>query len=274
MNLRTMKLLSNTIGIEAMANPSALEITLTKIPMLVKGLSNAIRTSIAGPLLSFFDGKDANSFANRVQKVPYAQLRPLEVEVPQGLRSDLLSYAQTLQKAAEATATLNDKVLQPYTAWLGEKLGKPGSLTSVMGASSIRGYEAIDVDGLNDALSAHFDTHGRREYQVAYGKAILRNQDWFELQQIAGELTEIFDAKMHRAIIEATHEVEARLSLLVDRISKDADAYKVSGEVTKSLADLTYSVAAEVEFYGALRYRIDEFLTSMKRTIEIVEKKI
>jgi hypothetical protein len=102
-----MKPLSDTIALEAMANPGALEATFRKLPQLVSYLTSTVTEALTGNRLSkavlgFFAGNSALRFANRIQNAPYAPLRTLEVPVPQGLTTDLLSYGQALQSAAQA----------------------------------------------------------------------------------------------------------------------------------------------------------------------------
>lgn len=275
---RMMKPLSDTIALEAMANPGALEATFRKLPQLVSYLTSTVTEALTGNRLSkavlgFFAGNSALRFANRIQNAPYAPLRTLEVSVPQGLTTDLLSYGQDLQSAARACSGIEEDMLVPFSHWVGEKLGNPKALASVLHNTEVRGYRRIDTVKLSDALARHMATHGRREGTMPYGKAIKRNQDWYEINAIVESLRATLTDELQERIVDQTNELSTRLELLVANI-KAAESEKPSGQNIAALAELTYQVASAVEFYGTLRYQVETYLEAIRNTIETVEAKL
>lgn len=260
---------SAVISLEAQSGQ--LSEAVGRLPDFFSGLKTAFTKYLAQPLSSFFSRHDITWFSREVQKVQYVGLREVEVFTPAGLKVDFLTYAQVLTGATKSALTLKQDVLIPFTKWLGAKLGSPTSLNALTGNLAIAGYHPHDTEKLQKQISDCFVSSGKLEVVAPYAAAIKRNGDWAPLSKDVAELLSAFSDAHHKEIVGLVNEATGLMDTLLRRIQEEPDVYKLSPATLQALATIAYQIGCEIEFYGLLRHRVDEFGKALDDSINKLE---
>lgn len=263
--LDQLKLASEEISLEAISGGASVAQALSRLPLYLDNAKQFYVKNIGEPVKTLFAKKDLVWFAQKVQPVSYVDLREVEVFVPAGLKTDLLSYSDVLLEAASYTNTFRLEVLDPFTKWLAGKLAEPSSLNSLRPALEIEGFEKRDLDKITKKLTACFDEKAANGV-APYGKAVKRNADWTKIVANAVELQARFLKDDHMLVLQQMNKTTDLLDTLLNRIQQEPETYQVSGPVVSSIAKVAYAVAKEIEFYGIVRFRTEEFSHALNET--------
>lgn len=270
--LQELRRLRDNISLESADGAGSLESAAGRLASFFHETKSFIQKHLVDPITDVFSKNDLAVFAKRINKTTYAELRPINLIVPAGLKVDLLTYGRALVKASGATEDLVQHVLKPFGAWVRTKLGNPAGLASLTNNLNISGYQPSNTDALEQMLHGCFvPVNELQAVQMPYGKAVLRNQDWFSLSDVAQQLSNSFSDKTHARVVEEVDQVLADINRLIDRIKEEPETYKVSETTLVALSDTALHVAREVEFYSLLRHRVAEFEVSIKSSREKLE---
>lgn len=266
---------SEEISLEAISGGASVAQALARLPQFLDNAKTFYAKNFSDPIKTLFSKKDLAGFAQKVQPVSYVDLREVEIFVPSGLKTDLLSYSEVLLECAKYSETFRLEVLDPFAKWLSGKLAEPASLNSLRPALEIEGYTKRDLDKITKQLVGCFDEKSA-DGVAKYGKAIKRNADWTQLVKNSLELQGHFLKDDHSLIIQQVGKTTDLLDTLLTRIQQEPETYQVSGPVISSIAKTAYAVAREIEFYGIVRFRVEEYShalnESTKKLQDVVRK--
>lgn len=255
------------ISLEAVSGEGALGTAASRLPSFFTSAKSFFSKHLGEPITDFFAKKDLTFFARKIQKTPYADLRPIQVSVPAGLKVDYLTYITTLLNSTTAIRSLKFDILVPYAAWLSNKLGNPSSLASNSNTLNIQGYKPHDIEELEKLINDCFVApQAVQTATMAYGTALKRNTDWTLIAEQMALLEQEFDEKGHKEIVKFVDHTSELLHKLIARIEEDKkkEEYKLSPTTMKAMSETTYAIACEIEFYGLLRHRVKELNVSLK----------
>lgn len=267
--LHELRRASDVISLEAQQGD--LSKATGRLPDFFTGLKTAFNEYLAKPLSTFFSRHDINWFSREVQKAQYVGLREVEVVTPPGLKVDFLTYAEKLIAGTKAMLTLKQDVLVPFNSWLGAKLGNPSALNALTGNLNIAGLKPHDVEKLHADILACFQDHGKLEVLSTYGNVIKRNGDWNALSKHVADLLNAFSDAHHKEIVALVNQATNLMDQLQRRIEEEPETYKLSPTTLQGLANTAYILGQQVEFYGLLRHRVDEFGHALDQNVNKLE---
>lgn len=229
----------------------------------LNNVTGFISKSVVQPLARFFSRKDLQSTAKAVEKYNYADLRPVTVRVPVGMKTDYVTYLNALLKASEELTENLAHVTMPFKSWLSKKLGDPASLATLTGNLQIQGYKPVDIEGLDTALMKYISgSHA----SAPYGTAFARNADWAKVDDLVAKLNACFPEGSDKTLQSDVAEINELVMQLIKRYREDPANYKMSPKTIELLSKQVFEVARHVEYYGALRMRVVEVNEALEST--------
>ena len=266
MSLDSLRHQRDVISLEAVSGETAQLSALAKLPAFLTSAKSAFQNQLDRSVKAVLDFASAfSSLASRLSRVDHGTVRAVTVQVPEGLKVDMLSYGQTLHAATANMKLIEQQMLTPFMNWLNRHLSSPGQLRTVGPTLQISHYKALDVSGMKAAIDKCFNTKGQAVSQIPYGQAVRRSGDWKELEKIQNDLNRDMSPGLHKQILNSTAELEVSIDTLVLRMSKEAAKYAPSTTVTQELVNTAFEVAEAIEFYATLRYRLQEFDHSLSQ---------
>lgn len=207
----------------------------------------------------------------KLDKMPYAQMRAIEVSVPPGLISPYLAYLHDMEDAVEMASRLNDDVLQPFQRWLAVKLTNPEQLANLRSGKEIQGFKPHNVEAMGGKLGKHFKT-GSNVSKVPYSKVVQRHRDLEAAVDQINEINSKFMATNRKKIKESITYISGQLDLLFQRIHENPTEYSISDANLRVLSALCRSMAEEIEFYTAVGYQLGGATEALHDTLDTIEK--
>lgn len=263
----------NVISLEAVSGETALLSALNRLPSYLGKVQGIFADQLGRTMRTMLDF--AASFTNssrRLRRLDYARYRDTKVQVPQGLKTDMLSYVKVLGSATESVTKIDREVIEPLLAWLNSNLGRPEDLRSLTGGISVAGFKPINSEAVLKTIDACFSTDGRQEAMVPYGQAIKRSADWDEIDKVSADIRRAFSPALHKNIQAKMGDLQVTLDTLIMRLTKDPARYSPNAKVLKEIVDSAYQAAEAIELYGILRHRYQEFEHSVEQIGKDLDK--
>lgn len=261
------------ISLEAVSGEAAHKQALSRLGAYLKGVMHSIHMHTLAPLKKIFAKRDVAAEGRLIAKIPYNEIRHLPVVGLRGQRVDFLTIAKNLSRCAVLFNTLERDVLMPFSSWLANRLANPSSLAALTGGIVIPGYKPHDLKGLNEEFVSFFDPEeSQPTRKIPYGMAFRRNADWEPLADEMGTLEQALvineQHKRMRGLVDSINEL---LDKLITRIEEDSEEYKVSAPTLQSLAEVTYTIAKEMEFYSMITHRTVALSEAVRETQQACE---
>lgn len=273
MSMSQLKHQGNVISLEAASGDTALLSALSRLPSYLGKVQGVFRDQLDRTMRTMLDF--AASFTNssrRLRRLDYARYRDNKVQVPQGLKTDMLSYVKVLQSSAESVSKVDREVIEPLLAWLNSNLGRPEDLRSLTGGISVAGFKPINTEAVNKQMQACFNLDGRQEAMVPYGQAIKRSADWDEIDKVSADIRHMLSPALQKNTQAKMHDLQVTLDTLIMRLTKDPARYAPNAKVLKEIVDSAYQAAEAIELYGIVRHRYQEFEHSVEQIGKDLDK--
>jgi len=252
------------IAVESFAGADSLRAAVARLPALFGSAQTFYAKFMGNPGTFYFKTKDLRDTADKLTHINYADIRNIDVLVPEGLATDLLAYVRVLNQSGDLADKLESEVLAPFETWLGTMLGAPENLRNLSQNLQIPGFRLHDTKAVEKKIQDSFTHSGRRESLVKYGKAFHRNQDIYDLVKELEKLERAFGLDGQKRIVKLTERITMMMGELVTMVHGNPDI--ASPAAVKNLSDITFQLARELEHYGLLRYRITELSNSITET--------
>lgn len=227
----------------------------------VRGFLAGFATPASYPKIT----NENKEFLKLIPQISYGEMMDLPAYVPEGIVVDYLTYIEVLQEASTKLQGLVPNLLSNYALFLGTIINFEDSAKgSWINFETILKKEEKEFE----RIVARFKTcskEGRDETRVTVDKVVRRNADWDAVFKNLGHLNESF-YKINKTEIKKT--VDQCVTNL-DIIKRNLNAGKygdASHETVKTMADMAYSVATELEFYAIVYYRIEAINKAIKDT--------
>lgn len=251
------------ISLEAMTLSQVFEVNQSKLPRFLNDTMRFLKNklSIFSPSVLNVDDR---KLAPYLKTIDYATLMPLRVITLEKFNSTWLDYTNLLAKAHTEVMPIQTDLLKPFETFLGVTLNNPENMKSIANIASLPKRNNKDYVGLNGEFGKAFS--GRPGAHLTYGEVVQRNADVATVVIGINNLNQDF-AKLHRNdLIKNVNRISELLGLLMQKMHNKENEM-MSGAFTKSLSDLTYAVAQDVEFYTTYGYRLESFTVSLKDSI-------
>lgn len=207
--------------------------------------------------------KPNDRFVEAVRKARYVDLAPIAITVPEGMHDHLLTYSNALLSAVEYTADLVDRVAG-FNTYLAILVSHPDARFETK--SNIVDYRKMEIKRkiLSDAISICFKP-GSLNTVRTYGDVIERNRDWDTLWPNLAKITKTLQIVDRKKLNTAVAEC-SRLLAKVEEMSRKGQLDDASPAVLQEVAEATFQLASELEFYSVVYFRIMAFETTLKET--------
>ena len=234
-----------------------------KLSGYLTGVTDFLKKGVVNPIARFFARKDLQAAGKAAEKYNYADLRPVLVRIPVGLKTDLVTYVTALLDAADSVSKMREQVILPFKTWLSQKLGNPASLAALSNSLQIGDYKPAKLDQIEESISKYISgTQATTPYSVAFK----RNADWGKLDDLIAKLNAYFTPEMDAALKADVDQINELVLQLIKRYKEDPTNYKMSPKVIEALSQTCFEVARHVEYYGALRMRVVEVNEALEST--------
>ncbi len=245
----------------------------------LQGLVRRVFPSIQKGMASFknvFSSEHAIGLTGRqrdflkiTDKRTYPSLMPLTAFVPEGLKVSYLDYAQALSPAVEH-ACQAPSVINQYAIFLAMLVSNRSAIFETQAQTKVYTALGKERDSLNKEIGKCF-TPGGNKTDVKIQDVVGRNSDWPSIMTATDDMSKAMNK------VDRTHlnkKVEECVELLghIGKAIAAGEFDKVAPAVIMDLSDGAYQVAAELEFYSVMFYRLDALCKSMDRTIAHVSK--
>lgn len=237
-----------------------------------KSMSFSFKKTLAS--LNFLGFRPDGKAMAFVKSKNYSEIREIPINIPQGLDVPFIQYCPTIEKLLVLAEDIDNKVLSPAIAFIGEYLSNPELLNSVNGNTSLRNVnfrEKQIAEVKQEVNRAIKDS--KTEPMGRYGDYFERNDDYVKVQVFTNAFGKRLDNLTDPAnIADLVDELVKRIELLQLRIESEPETYKMAKGVAGHIANVVYAVAKEVEFYAASRTMITIFINTMKTNNEMLAK--
>lgn len=255
-------------SMESFLGLDAVERAARRLPGIVQGARNLLKTQrhqfkSDKPV---FSPKPLRDLYRKIERHSYVNLQAVDVQVPEGLRSDLLTYVRALKPVGDVVRRLESDVLQPFETWLGQMVGDPQKLANLSNRIQVTGMQTLSFETSEKTIQNLFQTHGQRTHLVPYGQAFLRNLDLQIVSEELGELESLFGKDHQKVMFEHTTRIVNMMRDLTTILENRSQELRVSAATVRSLSDTVYHVARLLEQYGLFRYRLLELSHAMEET--------
>ncbi len=263
---------SSVLSLEAMNGELGLESALSQLPQFIGKVRAFFSDRLGNPLKFNFLGNRRSYFLQRITKTTYTDFKNVTLYVPQGLTCQYLVHSKVLDESVETCLTMEAKVLDPLIQWLGERVGNPSSLASVTSSLKIDEFSTKEFEQHEKQFHACFVTHGKKESEVPYSQAIARQNDWMKVLDGLESMELRMSLDLHRRLMEKMKRTDDLLSTLVRRMEESPDVYRLSPRATSDLAHAVFNTARHLEFYALTKFRLEEYSTAVRDSVEKLSK--
>lgn len=251
-----------SISMEAASGLEAADKAAERIPTFLESAAEYLNRNVFQPLSNAFATKDLNWVANELQRKNYSEMRAIKISAPENFKGNLLDYGTALLAASEDMDALHDKVLVPLDSWVNGRLGDPNSLKSLTNTLKVPGLHDMPIDALNKRLDRFFPDKADTRVPI-YGEVIARQSDWKGIADTVRKINTVYANGNYEKVCKKQAELTYSLRLLAKRIGEAPEEYKLSSVTTEQLSKVVIGVAEQIEFYGVLRSRVDQYLRSI-----------
>jgi DNA-binding FrmR family transcriptional regulator len=193
-------------------------------------------------------------------------MRGLSAFTPEGLAVPYLQYLSALAASVQHVARMPEEVLYPFSKYVAAIVSN-----SEMASSSQRiDQPYAQLQGQRQALNAQIGKcfqNGSRRTERQLGEVISRNADWAEVLHQCDSLATAINKIDRKALDRKIKECVELLSAVQRKIEAQAFG-DMSSQVANGLANGTFQVASELEFYSVTHFRLDALATAVAKTLE------
>lgn len=207
------------------------------------------------------------NFLTAVDKRTYPNMMPLTAFVPEGLKVGYLEYSAALHAGVEHARGCV-AVIDEFAVFLAMLVSNRSSILETATRKKQYAEMMLQRDRVNKDIQSCFN--GTTRTTVKVEDVVKRNADWKPVLETANAMSRSINQ------IERTHLAKKvdECSELLDRVGRlVSENYfdKTSPEVLLDLSDGAYQVAAELEFYSIMYYRVQAYTHAISRTMEHVQ---
>lgn len=208
----------------------------------------------------------------------YTDISKISIYVPSGLSVSYLEWLGVLEKCSEATLTIEERVLDPFLTWVALLTSDDSRFTNRRVKDGLSEMNFEDLDALKKELGNCFSRRVKDER--SYGDLLDRNKDWDDVIARANLLTEKTARIRPSVIHDKTKQLSQYLDILANHLSDPDIVEKFDNEYGKlfnrgivaELANLTYQVAQEVEFFSVYVYYLESTTQAIEDSMVKIRK--
>jgi len=236
---------------------SALEETSKKSKSLFKGLFSSFVSN--------------ESLIRDIEKINFSELASLNVYVPEGFHGRMSDYVETLIKCTMHANLLIERVLIPYNSIISSFISNPDNLKNNFINNQWDAGFTKKLEDLNKEVSTYFksSTTSTQVLSKTYFNASDFRATHLALKTCINEIEKVNLKQLNKLIDDALEITKALQSIV-----KEKNVVQASDVTIKFLADITLTLAKELEFYGINRHRVEITHKCVQDTFDKLKKSV
>lgn len=239
------------------------------MPSLFQGLKSAFTGDLM-PSDAVQFTRDQRKFLEMIEKHNYFDLQPLKVYTPESLKASYTQYSAQLMMAVERTVSGIDALVENFSVLIANLVTNRGSQLSTKDVANIYKRVGDDRKQTAAALDACFDFN-QHLTESTYGRAVSRNADWndvFKNVIMTGDRINTVDrAKLKKQLAG----IASSMDVLI-KMQEDGKLDDIAGEMVTAIAEGSWQVAKEIEYYSILHYRVIAFDKAVEDSVVRLKK--
>lgn len=209
---------------------------------------------------------DQRSFLKEISKHTYLDLAPLTVYVPEGMCVTYAEYVERLDVSVDHAMHVIDTALAPFTTYLSQLISNSDQRFDSKAHDTIFSLMEQGRKQANVAIGECFK-RGSTQTQVKYSDAIARNADWESVLHNCDHLSNEMNRIDRKMIQKKVKECAELLDIIMAK-AKRGEFNDASEVVVKNIAEGTFQIASELEFFSVTYYRVAAQLSAVNSTME------
>lgn len=214
--------------------------------------------------------KDQTKFLEVANKYSFQEMREIKAFTPEGSTCTYLEFLNEINVNLPRITSLRKNVIEQYMLLLAKLVSRDSSIKSIT-------TNKVFLTNLNKDREAAYVSFSKlyvnnsTESVTNVGKVVSRNADWEEVLKQLQSTTDTFNAINIKDIQKDISICNTYLDEIIKGLADD-DAINISPETIKQLADYTYEVAKEVEFFSIVHFRLLTLKGCVENTMEQIIK--
>lgn len=217
-----------------------------------------------------------NPFGKKADMTPYACYRTfattmkypdvskLTLQVPDGFQGNLKDYTETIFDLLENfSARFISDVLTPYDVYLGKIINNPVILQSQLQAHK---FSPKDIEKYKKQLTKFVTS--KKHNEAPLGKVYQRMKDIEDQEILLNRISAYQSANPLMNVKTKVSEIGAKITILANMFKDNKLNITASAKTFNELAELTYQLAEQVEFYTVIETLINALLWVSKENGE------
>ena len=237
---------------------------VSPIGVQLTAIGDAVQRMAITPTFQFFRKNEEAG-----QQVNYTTISKLPLQVPQGFNGNLSAYMKLLAEASQHSEDIITNSMKPFEKFLADIITNKTSMADASKYQFVQSKLAVPREKLNAALGKHF-RNGSHETRSQFGKVFGNLRDYYTCVEQCSQLNDwlatvkINDIKKSmQAIVEYSND-------LIEMVERK-HIEDVSMANLKYLAEVSYDMGRELEFFAILVYRIQVVSATMLDARRIVK---
>lgn len=259
------------IGLESSVISQTLSATASKLPRFLDEIKGFVQSKL-NPFKHSIDLVDSRVIEEKFRQIDYIQASNLGVVVPVGFKGTWLDYVAVLADSQKVVSSMRDGLLKPFETYIAELLNNPDHLRSNSVNPQLARYKSNTMEPLKVEFAKFIGNGSKTE--ASYGDVVKRHNDLPLVTRGLNDINTAFASIDRSVLIKQVTSISDLLDRLITNIKEEPEAYVISGACLKSLTDLTYFMAREVEYYTTHGYFLETFTLSVKDSYAMLKQAV
>lgn len=274
-SLQSLKHNKNCLSISATTSPRSMEELslhrgakdlVSKLSTYFDDVSEYLSDQVVGFAnrnILIFKTRSSDTLAN----VPYNDLYDVMIPVIPGLSVKVTELVKVLEEMEPFVSRLYDGTLYPFSLFVGQVINDPRKLQSNALRQDIK---LIDYSPMQDKLGQCM-RNGNRD-TMKYGKAYGNNTEYTTVSERVNALLEKHKTVSPDLISTTVKEIDANLTILMEKIQDPDGSYRVTPQKVKELAEACFGLANEVTAYSTYTVILEQLVNTVNLSNKALEK--
>lgn len=262
------------IALEAMTSVDIQSLLANVFPSILAGF-----TSFANHFMPAAPGiklnTKQNDFIRCVETQRYSDLSPLGAFVPEGLQVSYLEYITALKPAVDHAVLYVFKGLNEFSMLLAQIINTEEAKFNSRSFKQVYTTGQDNRGKINTELGNCF-LKGSTRSELTYKDVVKRNTDWIDVLHLSDMLVDEINKVDRTALNKKVKEIVEYLNIIQDKIKRE-EFKGAFPTLAENVADGTFQIASELEFYAAIYYKVlalqESIQATVKRVNDIVQAK-
>lgn len=261
----------HVISLESGAPSQVMSASADKLSGFLSDIKTFVMTKL-NPFKHHIDLVDSRFIEDKFKNIDYVQASQLGVVTPVGFKGNWLEYIKVLAESQAHVSNLQTGLLKPFEMFLSDMLNSPDHLRGNSVSPQLAKIKTGQASAFKEKFANFVTNAGNTE--ATYGDVVKRHAELPVVSHALNEVNTQFASIDRSVLIKQVTSISNMLETLTNNIQEDPENYVISGAILKSLTDLTFFMATEVEFYTIHGYFMETFTLSVKDSYAMLRSSV